>query len=233
MRTRTIGILTWVVAGLTALWVGIMVFRSSITPPAKSLVEQIAIIETHPILTMVNYTNAALITFATVAMLAGFYVYTQLEEPLWSAVALVFIPIYGLANGLVYLSQVFVVPVLLNLYHNPQTTELAEFFLRLIMHEWSGSVVSFVNSFAYTMLGIASIILGTLMYRKLAILRLGSALLIFSGMLAIVAFVGYGIGNQLIANLTLVSGGVYLLALVFLGWRFLQLSVSLQGNNPS
>ncbi len=222
MKTRSIGILTLFTAFTAAFW-GILFFFGEVTaPPVYTLAARIAAIESHYGLFILNYANAGLLTLACVAMLAGFYVYCQDEDPLWAMVALAFVPIYGLSNTVVYLSQVFVVPRLLELYRNPETAAMAEILLRLVIHAWSGSAMEFVNALAYAVLGIPSVILGILMYRKAQGLRVGSMLLAASGVLAVIALVGIGVGSTALALLSPVGGFVYLVGLILLGACFLR-----------
>jgi hypothetical protein len=226
MNTRPIGILALTVALLTALWAGLFILDQATATPAHTLADKVAAIEGSLGLFVVNYTNAGLLTLATVALLAGFAVYCWDEDPLWSAVAFAFAPIYGLANTLVYLSQVFVIPGLLDLYRNPETAAVAETLLGLTIHNWDGSAVAFANALAYAVLGIPSIILGILLYRKAERLRVGSLLLAGSGVLSIVALLGVGIESAGLAFLSPLGGLVYMVALILLGVNFLRRSGS-------
>ncbi len=224
MKTRTIGILTLVVAISTITWGVLFIVGEVISPRVLTLADRINAIESHFGLYLLNYTNAGLLTISCVAMLAGFFVYCRDENPVWAFVALVFIPIYGLSNVVVYLSQVFVVPMLLDLYHQAETTAVVETLLRLTLHTWSGSAAGFVNGLAYAVLGIPSIILGLLMYRKARELKIGGLLLAVSGVLSMIALLGMGIRNDALARMSLVSAVPYLAGLIMLGIGFLRKS---------
>jgi hypothetical protein len=227
MNTRTLGVLALTVAFLTVLWAGLFVVEQATAPPAHALEEKVSAIEGNMGLFIVNYTNAGLLTLVTVAMLAGFAVFCWNQNPLWSAVAFAFVPIYGLANALAYLSQVFVVPGLFDLYRNPETAAVAETLLGLTIHSWEGSAVAFVNALAYAVLGIPSILLGLLMLRSAQGLRRGSLLLALSGVMSMIAFVGVGIDSAALALLSPLGGFVYLVALLLLGEGFLRQPQSL------
>ncbi len=222
MKTRQIGILTLTVAVLTVIWVALFVYERLGAQAVYTLADRVAAIERNVGLHVLIYTNSGLLTLTGVAMLAGLYLYCREENPLWGVVALVLIPIYGLANLVVYLSQVFVVPGLLELYHQPETAAVAEILLGLTIHDWPGSVAGFVNALAYAVLGIASIILGLMMYRKSSSLRAGGVMLAISGILSIIALVGVGIHNALLAFMSPVGGFVYLIALSLLGVKFIR-----------
>jgi hypothetical protein len=222
LTTRTIGILTLIVAAITVLWAVLFMVTEVAMPAVPTLAGRIALIEGSLGLFVLNYANAGLLTLAAVVMLAALCVYCRQEDPLWTAVALVFVPIYGLANLVVYLSQVFVVPGLLDLYRDPATAAVAEILLRLALHTWPGSAAGFVNALAYAALGIPSVILGLLLARRAPCLRAGGRLLALSGVLAVVALVGVGIGDATLAFLSPLGGFVYLVGLILLGVRFLR-----------
>lgn len=222
MKTRSLAALTLLVAALTTLWVVLVIILQASAGPVETLADRIAVIERQGALYTLNYLNAGLLTLATVAMLAGFAFYTWEEDRLWTLVALVFIPIYGALNAVVYFSQVFMVPGLIELYSNPETAALAETLLGLTVHEWPGSAVAFVNALAYAVLGVPSILLGWLMLRKQAQLRTGAVLLVASVVLSIAALVGVGVQNALLASMTLLSGFLYLVGLVLIGTYWLR-----------
>ncbi len=224
MKTRPLGILTLIVALSSILWIIFLIVWEAVTPPVNSLNEQVAAIQAHFGLFILNYANAGMITLTTVALYAGLFDFCRGDDSLWSWIALVFVPIYGLANLVVYLSQIFVVPGLIDLYQNPETVGVAAILLSLTIHTWAGSAAGFVNALAYAILGIPSIILGILMYRKAHGLRIGSGLLAISGMLSVVALLGVAIRSAWLASTTLLSGAVSLVALILIGLYFLRQS---------
>lgn len=215
MKLRLLAGLTWLVAATTALWVVLLVVDQASRPPITTLAERITALEANRALFTINYVNAALITLFTVMMLAAYLAQLHAYSPLWTAIGAAFVPIYGLANLAVYLSQLFVIPRLLDLYHHPETARLGETLLGLALHDWPGSAASFVNALAYAALGAASLVVGGQLYRWRGLLRSGGALLALSGLLSLAALVGLRV--PVLAALTLVSGGVYLLALILLG----------------
>jgi hypothetical protein len=222
MHNRSLGVLTSLVAITTAIWVALTLYRQITLPPINTLPDQIASIEGQLGLFKLNYANAGLITLANAALFAALYVYCRDESPLWAAVGLVFVPMYALGNLVVYLSQVFVVPELLALYHHPASTAMAARWLALTLHEWGGSATEFLNLLSYALLGIASVVMGLLMYRKAPGLRAGSLLLGISGTLSILSLVGLGLENSLLTSLVMVSGLVFLVAVVLLADYFLR-----------
>lgn len=222
MKTHPLSILTSAVAITTAVWVALTIYRQITLPPINTLADQIAFIEGQFGLFKLTYANAALITLANAALFAGLYVFCREENPLWAAVGLVFVPMYALGNLVVYLSQVFVVPGLLALYHEPANAAVAESLLAMTLQEWSGSAAGFVNLLSYALLGIPSIVMGQLMYRKAAGLRAGSLLLAISGVLSILSLVGLGTGSAFLTSMVIVSGLIFLVALILLAGYFLR-----------
>ena len=224
VKKRALGILTLIVAFTTFLWVIFMIIWEAVTPPVNTLANQVAVIQAHFALFILNYANAGLITLLTVALNAGLFDFCRDENSLWAWIAFSFVPIYGLANLVVYLSQIFVVPGLITLYQNPETAGVAEILLRLTIHTRAGSAVGFVNVLAYAILGIPSTILGILMVRKAQGLRIGSGLLAVSGVLSMVALVGVAVKSTVLASTTLLSGAIYLAAIILLGVYFIRQS---------
>ena len=224
MKTRTLGVLTLLVALTTTLWLALMIMIELQKGPMQTLADHVAFIENHWGLFNLNYINAGLITLFTVAMLAGYVHYCWDDNRLWALIAMVFLPLYGLADLVAYLSQVFIVPSLLVAYHQPSSTAFAGILLALTLHTWPGSVVGFINALAYAALGIPSLILGVLLFRKALQLRLGGVLLAVSGALSIVALIGVGVGNALLSGLVMLSGFLFLIALVPLAIFFLKIN---------
>jgi len=222
MKTRTLASLTLLVALMTTVWVILLIVSQAGAPPPETLAKRVALIRNQGALHTANYLNAGLLTLANVALFAGFVSYTWETDRLWSVVTLAFVPVYGAFNTLVYLSQVFVVPGLIQMHASPETSALAEVLLGLVVQDWAPSAAAFVNLLAYAVLGIPSILLGWLLPRKNARLRLGAILLAASGVLSLVALVGLGVQNAALMSMTLVSGFLYLVALLLIGFRLLR-----------
>ena len=221
-RIRTLGNLVLMAAVTTALWIVLLILYQTTTPPVETLADQISVIESNWGLFVLNYLNAGMITIFTTAAMAGLYQFCRDGSPIWAAVGLVFVPMYGLVNSLVYFAQIFVLPRLIELYHVPETAAAAEVFLRLAVHQWSGSAAAFANALAYAFLGVPSILFGILLVRKAPALRIGGILLALSGLLSLVAFFGIGIGSPALAMMTLVGGAVFLVALVMISFVLLR-----------
>jgi hypothetical protein len=224
MKTRSLGILTILVIVTTALWLVILIPTQISAPPVDVLHEKIAAMEPLDFVYYVTYVNAALITVFDVAMFAGLIQFCREEEPLWSTIAMAFLPIYGLGNLVAYLSQIFVVPLLLRHYEAPGARPVAEVLLGLTLQDWPGSAIQTLNGLSYGVLGIPSVIIGWIFTRKARGLRISGLLLIASGGLSFVALIGLATANYELAAATLASGAVFLAALVPMAGFFLSAS---------
>lgn len=233
MKTQSLGWILLFTALITAIWAILFIYTSAISPVVNTLADQISIIENQKALFFLNYLNAALLTLAFSASLAGLYLYCRDTQPLWATIALVFIPVYTVLNLVAYLSQVFVVPGLLEMVHDQQTASTAKILLRLVIHTWPGSVVEFINGLAYAVMGLPAMILGLIMYRKSRGLRAGSLFFAFSGLLSILALLGIRLSNPLMKFLSPLGGLLALVGLVLLGRQFLhQLEIESASAHP-
>ncbi|MBN2092161.1 hypothetical protein JW964_21255 [candidate division KSB1 bacterium] len=220
MQHKTIARLTLAVIITTVIWIILMIITGWDFQPTTTLPEKIAAMHPPGFLHYLTYVNATLITLFTVAMFAGFYNFCNKYAPIAPDLGLIFIPIYGLGNLMVYLSQIFVVPYLLEIYHAPETQKIAEVLLGLMLQNWPGSAMEALNSVSYGVLGISSIIMGTIMIQQPPPLRHGSYLLILSGIFSIIGVIGLGLKISALSMLIVISGVIYLIGLIFIYAHF-------------
>jgi hypothetical protein len=240
MKPRSLAALTLLVSALTVVWLILLLSAELSAPSINTLDGQVTVIENRPTLFAVTYVNAVLLTLACVAMLAGYTAYFFEDSQLWSAVAAMFVPIYGLINIVVYMSQVLVVPQLVALYRTSPTAMIGETWLRLALHTWPSSATGFANVLAYAILAIPSIIFGLLLTRRswasavprrpLAC-RLGGLLLAISGLLSILALAGIITGETILSLMSPASGFVFLLGLLFISAHFLSLPSAISNSS--
>ncbi|NIM92957.1 MAG: hypothetical protein GTO18_04510 [Anaerolineales bacterium] len=223
MKTKKIGVLALVAALITFIWGVQKAIVELANPPVETLAGRIAAIEGSFGMFSLNYSLAALLTIACGMSLAAFSFYTRSRYPLWSTIAMTFIPVYMLANLFAYLSQIYILPRLLELLQQASSTALAEGLIRMSMHTWPGSVIEFINQLAYAVLGIPSIILASQLFRMAGSFRFGALCLALSGILSILAFFGIAFQLSEAMRISMASGGIYTLAIAVLGWRFLSL----------
>jgi hypothetical protein len=142
-------------------------------------------------------------------------------------VGVIFVPVYCALNLLVYGSQVTIIPRLVDLVADPVHEREAAFFLGQMIHAWPDSAVAVVNSLAYAILGIPSIIFGLLLYRGFAARQVAGVLLVLNALACIAGLIGLITGILILEIGTLLGGGIFLLALIPLSMAFLR-----QGNAP-
>lgn len=222
MNQRVLGILAASVAITTALWVTLLIIQEASAPAVDNLQQKIESLDNLNFLFYLTYVNATLITIFTIALFAGFYEYCHPENPLWAIIGLVFIPIYGIGNLVSYLSQIFVLPRLLDIYRIPELKKSASLIIGELIQNWSGTSIEALNGLSYAILGISSIIFGTLMFRMQPKVKLASSLLSLSGILSIIAFIGMACRNPVLSMMFMLSGFIYLVSVILYGSFFLR-----------
>ena len=169
-----------------------------------------------------TYANAALVTVVAIGLFAGLYVHLRSASPVWSAAAIVFVPVYGAMNLCVYLSQITIVPRVLDLYETVQHREASELLLRQLIQVWPDSAVFVVNNVGYAVLAVPSIIFGTLLFRSsMTLERVAGVLLALSGVASVAGLIGIASRAGWLSHGSLVGGVLFLLALVPVTWSFL------------
>jgi hypothetical protein len=169
-----------------------------------------------------TYYNAALVTLSAVAFMSALYAWLKPAAPDWTVIGLVFVPIYGALNLVVYLSQVTLVPRLFALRADPRYVDGVDLLLRLTLQAWPISTLAFFNGLAYAILGIPSILFGILLWKHPGAPRWGGVLLALNGVACILGMIGFLTDNPLLGQGALVGGICFLLALFPLSWSFLQ-----------
>ncbi len=220
MQPRSITWILTITALLTALWATLFIYTTAASPAIQTLTDQISAIESQGAWFIFNYLNASLLTLAITASLASLYTYCRDSDLLWANIALVFVPIYAACNLVAYLSQVFVVPGLIQMAHEPQTAATAEILLRLTVHTWPGSFVEFLNGLAYAVLGIPSIILSILLARISKTMQTGSWVFALSGLFSIIALFGIGLSIPLLKYFSPLGGFLALTGLILFARQF-------------
>lgn len=163
----------------------------------------------------INYINATLLTLVAIILftLMFNYFYQNHKNPVM--LSFVFVPIYGLLNIVCYSLQINIVPaVSLNALNNPDMLFIAS---QLIQAN-NQSLIGFLNGLAYAILGIPSIIFGTLIFREKK--KLAGIFLISSGFMSIIGIIGYILANQILSTGTMIGGIAFLMFLIFSSIEF-------------
>jgi hypothetical protein len=221
MNKKTIGIISSIAIITNIIWIILMIAMEGNAPVFNSLAERISFIESKVILFKLSYLNAALLTIMGISFMTALFIYSKEKHIFWSTIAFVFIPVYGVLNLFSYLSQVMIIPPLINSYNQPGTRDIASVLLNLLLHAWQGSAVESLNGLAYAILGIPSIIFPILVMRKPVVLACGGVLLLISGILSVIAFTGTIIHNQYFTSVSVVGGIFATLAHFPIAYHFL------------
>jgi hypothetical protein len=181
--------------------------------PMETFEQTLAVVSQQSWTFTLNYANATLFTILATILMTGLYSYCKDTAPGWCLVGLVFIPVYSVLNLFSYLSQITIVPQLLILHQTPDYEATAELLLRLMIQHWSGSGVIVLNTLAYALLGIPSVIFGVILMRRGTLMRASAVLLILSAIADIVGALGTITGNALLGLGSLLGGFIFTIAL--------------------
>jgi hypothetical protein len=206
--TRLLGAVGLTCLIVTLVWLALFVYTTAARGTVETFEEALASVAQLDALEVLTYVNATLVTLSATMLFAGLYVLCREEAPLWAAMAASFVPVYGVLNTFVYLSQVTIVPRLAAL------RPASDVLLGQMVQAWPGSAVNILNNLGYAALGIPSIIFGLLLPRIGASLRWGGVLLALSGVASIIGFVGVAAQSQALGLGSIVGGVLFLAALV-------------------
>lgn len=214
MQRRTQLGLILVLTISTAVWVVLMVASVNQAGPIITPADALNYITQPTLLFRAVYINAALLTLINVIVMAGFYSWIYEKTEFWAPIYLVLTAIYGLLNLFVYLSQVTIVPRLLALYQVSEYRASVETLLLLFVQVWDGSFVAVLNSLAYGLFGIPSLIFGYAMVRYSGWKKITGILYVLSGITAMFGFVGVVLQNALLSSGVAISGLLFLMGLI-------------------
>jgi hypothetical protein len=184
MKPRQIAWVTLANLLFTLGWVATMIISAASGGGDGSYESALALEGRLDFLHAFTYINAAFITLVNASWLA---LLTRACRPFlgeWAeALNSVFIPVYATLNLVVYLSQVSLVPLLIEMTKQPELQAAAELGLRLSLQQYNGSAIAFFNVLAYAINGLPSILLGAALFRhSRGLARAGAAFLLVSGL---------------------------------------------------
>lgn len=198
---------------LTALWVGLLIADRASAGEMETFEQVAAHASQLNGLFFATYLNAAILTLAVITFFGALHAWFRSTAQVWTAVGLIFVPIYGMFNLAVYLSQVMLFPALVSLRLDPQITSTAEVLLRLTLQAWPPSITAFFNGLAYAILGIPSILYGLLLRRRGGSLGWGGLVLALNSAACILGMVGSLTGNVLLSQGIIIGGILFLVAM--------------------
>jgi hypothetical protein len=222
MKSKTIGILALITTITTYLWVTGVILDVILKGPVDNYEQALNYAANPDTLYYLNYINVSLLTILTSMMFAGFYEYYKNSFHIWTTIGILFVPVYCTLNLLAYLSQITIVPRVLAFIEIQGYRPIAELLAALMVQNWDGSAVSVINLLAYATLGIPSIIFGAAMLKQRRLWVVAGVLLAMSGIFSMLAFVGVLLQNATLVSLTLFSGFIYAIALIFITIVFIR-----------
>jgi hypothetical protein len=178
------------------------------------------IMKTTPLF-VISYVNASLITIVVVFFFFILFSVYKTKHRVLSMVAFVFVLVYGLLNLFVYVSQYVYLP---GLSHRLFETYLAPDDIASVynwIHLAPGSTIGLLNSIAYALLGIPSLIFGLFLMREKLYGRTAAYLLFANALFCLLGFIGvyYSIS---VLGYGLMLGGIFFTAAVFYVFWFMR-----------
>ena len=222
MKSKTTGILALIVTITTYIWVFGVILDVISKGPVETFDQALIYVSNPDPLYYVNYINVSLLTVFTTMMFAGIYEYFKRPLQIWATIGIVFVPIYCTLNLIAYLSQITIMPRVLALTEIIEYQSTAKLLAGLLVQNWDGSAISVINLLAYALLGIPSIIFGWAMLKLVRLWTIAGLLLGLSGLGSNIALIGTLMQNSTLASVTLISGFLYAVALIFITIVFLK-----------
>lgn len=186
---RLIAYLTLV---LSLLWIIFMILTMTQSGTIKTPESAVGYAQSAGWLHYANYINAALITIFATAFFAGLdhFLKESTIHPFWRRIGFVFIPVYATLNLVVYLSQVTILPSLAASLAIPAEAQFAAWIIPMFTQTYQPSFIAFLNTLAYAVLGIPSIIFGILFTREFKMLKSAGILLALNGIACLLSLIG-------------------------------------------
>jgi hypothetical protein len=225
VRIKLVGILALIAMVFSFLWVVMMIWGTVRGGMVETFDQALEHVRNRDWLYVLTYANAVLITVSVTALFGALYAYLRPAAPAWSAVGIVFVPVYSAFNLFVYASQITIVPQLARLQSQPDTDGAGAFFLGQMIQAWPGSAMGIVNGLAYAVLGIPSLIFGLLLCGGSSLMRVAGVLLILNGIACFAGPLGLITGIPVLELGTVVGGLLFLMSLVPLSVAFLRMDV--------
>lgn len=221
MKTKLFSTVSLLCIIFLVLWVVFMVLSTSKIGPIDTLEQAVNSVANPGLEFYLTYINAVIFTILVTALFACLYLYCKPEEPEWALIGLIFVPVYSTFNLFSYFSQISIIPKLIS----HQSIESYKFISNILVGQmvqgWSGSSVAVINSFAYALLGIPSIIFGVVLLRKGYFAKASGVLLILNAVACIIGVIGITTGNKIIGSGSLIGGVIFLFAVIFI-WLMLK-----------
>jgi hypothetical protein len=223
MKTKWLGWISFLTLISTTLWLILLIWDMATAGPLETFQQVLSHAQKGDWKFTLTYLNAGFVTLSATAWMGGLYVIVRDDLPGWTLIGVVFVPVYSTLNLLAYLSQITLVPALLETTADPVMIDIALLLLQQSLQLLPSSFMGFINGLAYAILGIPSMIFGlALTKRGLRSLKISGWLLTFNGIACILGIIGYLLGNPLLSFGTVFGGAIFWLALFPLTFTFLR-----------
>jgi len=223
MKTRWLGWISLVTLISVTLWLILLIWDMATAGPLETFQQVLAHAQKGDWKFTLSYLNAGIFTTCVIALMGGLYVFCRPTIPEWSVVGLVFVPVYGTLNLFAYLSQITLVPTLIQGASDPVMADIALFLLKHSLQLLPGSTIGFFNGLAYAILGIPSIIFGwALTLGDNRSLRISGWLLMINGAACILGVIGTSIRSDFLSMGTILGGAMFWLSLFPMTYAFLR-----------
>lgn len=222
MKTRWLGWISFVTLLSVTLWLIFLIWDMATAGPLETFQQVLAHTLKGDWKFTFSYINAGIFTICIIALMGGLYAFCRPTIPEWSVVGLVFVPVYGTLNLIAYLSQITLVPALIQGASDPVMADTALFLLKHTLQLLPGSTIGFFNNLAYAILGIPSFIFGwALTIGHNRVLRISGWLLILNAVACILGVIGTSIHSEILSLGTILGGFIFWLSLITMTYAFL------------
>lgn len=128
-----------------------------------------------------SYANAVVYTLLNALVYAGLYAMLKNDGPGWAEMGIILLPVVAFLNLFSYLSQLVLIPRLLELAAMPDMASGASALLHQLIQMSPEGSLGYFDQFGYFMLSVPALVFGGLLYRRGKPFRVGGGLLALSG----------------------------------------------------
>ncbi len=223
MKNKPVGTLALIVFLLTVFWLGQMILVNirlgTIDNFEKALIYAT---ERHWFYYTFVYVNALLLTLANVLFYGSLYGMLKKHQPEWAAAVFAIVPLYGIFALSSYLSQLVLVPILINQVADPQLQNFASGALQHLLQMWPHSTIGLFDQFSYFLLGFPGFIYGLMMMKE-PYLRVPGILFVISGGFCFLIGIGIVMNVMALVGIPSMIGGIFSIAATgILAWKLLK-----------
>ncbi len=216
MKNKTTGILAGFAFIFTLVWLAQMIAVNIHYGTFERFDQALAYArQAHWFYYSATYINVLILTLLNGLLFGSLYGMLKNAHPEWAAAGLIFVPLYSILALFSYLSQLTLVPVLIEQLNDPQLQAGATLLLQHLLQASPKSTIILFDQFSYFLLGFPCLIYGLLMWQYKTV-RIPGAL--FAGSGAFCLLIGVGIVARIPALIDIPSmvGGV--ISIVATGW---------------